>query len=90
MPHCNAGSALGRLVLGGGAELEVEELPPELKVAFAEGDEGGQQHHRIWCEVVRLDLVESEEGAEEAARRQAEAAKKVRPADDVFAVLRHR
>ena len=70
--------------------------PPELeggenaKKAFAQGDEGGQQHHRVWSEVVRLELIEVEEGAEESARRQAEAAQEMRAEDYPLAFLRRR
>ena len=66
-----------------GAELGLEEFPPELEggkdaeEALAQSDEGRQQHHRVWSEVVRLELVELEEGTEEAARRQAKAAQAV-------------
>jgi hypothetical protein len=95
-PHRHAGSALSRLALGGGAKFEVEALPPEFEggesaeISFTHGDEGGQQHHRIWREVVRLDLVEIKERAEEVARWKAEAAKEMRPEDDAFVVLRRR
>jgi hypothetical protein len=40
--------------------------------------------------VVRLDLVEIKERAEEVARWKAEAAKEMRPEDDAFVVLRRR
>ena len=70
---------MSRVALGGGAKLEVEALSLELEggesaeVAIAEGDEGRQQHDCVWREVVWLDSIEGEEGAEEAARRKAEA-----------------
>ena len=64
-------------------QLGLEELPPELeggenaKIAFAQGDEGGQQHHRVRGEVVRLELVEFKKRAEEGARGQADAAQEI-------------
>ena len=74
----------------------MEESPPELeggknaKKALAQSDEGGQQHHRVWSEVVWLELIEVEKGAEESARRQAEAAQEVRAEDYLLAFLRRR
>ena len=75
----NEGSAGGGHARDDGAELALEELPPELehgensKKALAQGDEGRQQHHRIGREVMRLEVVELEEGSKESARREAEA-----------------
>ena len=49
------------------AQLGLEELPPELEggedaeVAFAQGDEGRQQHHHVRSKVVRLEPVELQE-----------------------------
>ena len=45
----------------------------DAEKAFAEGDECGQQHHRVWREVVLLEAIEVEIGTEKAACRQAEA-----------------
>ena len=62
--HGDEGAALSRHDRGLGAELGEEELPLELEggedseEAFAQGHEGGQQHHRVGCEVVRLEAVE--------------------------------
>ena len=70
--------------------------PPKLdggedtEEAFAQSDEGGQQHHHVRGEVVRLKTVELEERPEEAARRQAEAAQAVRAEDDPLALLQRR
>ena len=72
------------------------ELPPELEgredaeVALAQGDEGRQQHHRIRGEVVRLELIEFELGAEEGAHWKADAAQEVRAEDHPLALLRLR
>ena len=55
--------------------LDWKNSPPKFEggedaeEAFAQSDEGRQQHHRVWCEVVRREPVELEEGAEEAACR---------------------
>ena len=71
-------------------------LPPELKhgedpkETFIEGDKGRQQHHRVGREVMRLKVVELEEGTEEPARRKAEAAQAVRAKDNPLALLRCR
>ena len=73
--HGDEGAALSRHARGLGAELGEEELPPELEggedseEAFAQSHEGGQQHHCVGGEVVRLEAVELQEGAEEASRR---------------------
>ena len=78
------------------AELRREEFSPQLdggenaEETFAQSGEGGEQHHRVRCEVVRLKTVELQERAEEAARRQPQAAHKVRAEDDPLALLRRR
>ena len=51
---------------------------------------GGQQHHHIRGEVVRLEAVKLQERTEEAARRQPQAAHEVRAEDDPLALLRRR
>ena len=74
--------------------LEKKNSPPELEggedseEAFAQGHEGGQQHHRVGGEVVRLEAVELQEGSEETARRQPQPAQAVRAEDDPLALLR--
>ena len=79
-----------------GAELALEEFPPELergenpKKALAQGDESRQQHHRVGREVMRLEVVEFEEGPEEPARRKVEAAQAARAEDHPLAFLRCR
>ena len=81
--HGDEGAALSRHARGLGAELGEEELPPELEggedseEAFAQGHEGGQQHHCVGGEVVRLESVELHERPEEAARRQPQPAQAV-------------
>ena len=55
---------------------------------MAQGDEGGQQHHRVRSKVVRLELIEVEEGAEESARRQADATQEMRAEDYPLAFFR--
>ena len=70
--------------------------PPELergenpKKALAQGDESRQQHHRVGCEVMRLEVVELEEGSKESARLEAKAAQAVRAEDHPLALLRCR
>ena len=62
--HGDESTALSRHARGLGAELGEEELPPELECgedsdeAFAQGHEGGHQHHRVGGEVARLEAVE--------------------------------
>ena len=46
----------------------------DAEEAFSQSDEGRQQHHRVWSEVVRLEMTKLEKQAEEAARRLADAA----------------
>ena len=78
------------------AQLGLEELPPELEggenaeIAFAQGDEGGQQHHRVRGEVVRLELVEFEKGTEESTHWQDDAAQEMRVEDYPLAFPRLR
>ena len=73
--YSDEGAALSRHARGRGAELGEEELPPELEggedseEAFAQSHEGGQQHHCVGGEVVRLESVELKKRAEEAACR---------------------
>ena len=80
----------------GGAQLGVEERSPQLdggedaEVAFAHPDEGGQKHHSVGCDVMRLEMVELEERAEKAACRQAEAMDEVRAEDNPLALPRRR
>ena len=87
---------MSRHALAARAQLRLEELPPELKggedaeIALAQGDEGRQQHHRVGGEMVRLELIEFQPGAEEGAHWQAEAAKEVRVEDHPLAIPRLR
>ena len=79
-----------------GAELALEEFPPELergenpKKALAQGDESRHQHHRVGREVMRLEVVEFKESSKESARREAEAAQAVRAEDHPLALFRCR
>ena len=69
-PHGDERTTLSQHACSLGAELGVEELPLELdggenaEEAFAQGDEGEQQHYRVGGEVVRLETVELQEGPE--------------------------
>src|SRR3954469_18201375 len=82
-----------------GADPEASELKepapeshsgPHPKVSLAQGDEGGEEHHRVGAEVVRLEAIEIEQISEELAYRQAKSALEVCPEDHSFAGPRRR
>ena len=61
---------------------------PHAEVAFAQGDEGREQHHGVGAEVVRLHLEVVQEFMEELAHRETKTASEVCGEDNVFAGLR--
>jgi hypothetical protein len=59
-------------------------------IAFAKGSEGGEDHHRVRRDMVRLQVIGVEDVPEEVRRRQAETPLEVGDEDDSFAGFRCR
>src|SRR3954463_12979454 len=67
---------------------EVEEPLPQsytwtaAEISFAESDEAGQNHNEVCGYVMRLQVVEVQDGTEESARGKTETASKMSKEDD--------